>query len=708
MDEAEGLQEIVIAEEVLLRGDPDSMSVVEALARGVQAGASEFEMVHRPTQTSRRQLRAPAAEFRSRKVGVPTDAPQPFGPPPSPRESKPVPSAARRKRRQSATEMVLQQQDLSVVDKVQTTRRPWWRSYGLQAVSALVSCGLAGAAAYLGIKRPETHLFTLTLWRWLAALSSLAPIYWLTHYALWALMYIAESRFVTTQGFLYWMMGTRSTLKALTWACGTMAVFSGLFVWDARKSARQFDAYVVLVKVLGCVVLVAAANTVSVLVGKLLSTGYHRATHIDKMQAAILREYYLVLMSADNSLKNKPASKPRRARRGSTLVLEEETPSDFKRRRQNSRRDLLTDPDSSLAVQIHKLEKHFRSKKLQMTLTDRLGGSPEKLSDVETEGEARKFAYYLFWNLSSDPERDYIVVEDLRELVPAESVQEAFGVLDRDDSGQATLEEIQESVSEVFRERRNLAETLQDTRNIVGRLDWIFCVILQIVNCFIILAIFDANVKQIWLTFSSAIILFSFVFANSLREFYSNTMFLMATHPYDVGDQVQLDNGDTLTVDRMSIMTTQFIKGDNSRTYIPNAKLSQQSITNLTRSEKKNDSFRVFLDLNTPAETFTELQEMVQGFMDDNPQDYCGECTVQAVAFQDPLKLQLSTNWSYCHAPFEGKKIGKARHAMFLVISGFLASAKADYTLPDLSRSDEKTAQAVASVLRPIRELESR
>ena len=81
---------------------------------------------------------------------------------------------------------------------------------------------------------------------------------------------------------------------------------------------------------------------------------------------------------------------------------------------------------------------------------------------------------------------------------------------------------------------------------------------------------------------------------------------------------------------------------------------------------------------------------------------------MQAVAFQDPLKLQLSTNWSYCHAPFEGKKIGKARHAMFLVISGFLASAKADYTLPDLSRSDEKTAQAVASVLRPMRELEDR
>ena len=111
------------------------------------------------------------------------------------------------------------------------------------------------------------------------------------------------------------------------------------------------------------------------------------------------------------------------------------------------------------------------------------------------------------------------------------------------------------------------------------------------------------------------------------------------------------------------------------------------------------------VDFKTPAATFTELQEEVQRFMDDNPQDYCGECTVQAVAFQDPLKIQLSTNWSYCHAPHEGKKIGKARHAIFMCISGFLSNADADYTLPDLSRSDEKTAQAVASVLRPMREI---
>ena len=64
MDEAEGLQEIVIAEEMLLQGDAQSLSIVEALARGVQTGGGEVDTsLLRTPQTSRRVLRT---EFRSR------------------------------------------------------------------------------------------------------------------------------------------------------------------------------------------------------------------------------------------------------------------------------------------------------------------------------------------------------------------------------------------------------------------------------------------------------------------------------------------------------------------------------------------------------------------------------------------------------------------------------------------------------------------
>ena len=69
--------------------------------------------------------------------------------------------------------------------------------------------------------------------------------------------------------------------------------------------------------------------------------------------------------------------------------------------------------------------------------------------------------------------------------------------------------------------------------------------------------------------------------------------------------------------------------------------------------------------------------------------------------------MQLSIDWSYCHAPHEGK-IGKARHAIFVCISTFLASAKADETLPDLSMSNGRTKQAVASALQPTEEMQSR
>ena len=40
------------------------------------------------------------------------------------------------------TEMVLQEQNLLVIDKVRETQQPWWRAYGLQAIGALMSCAL--------------------------------------------------------------------------------------------------------------------------------------------------------------------------------------------------------------------------------------------------------------------------------------------------------------------------------------------------------------------------------------------------------------------------------------------------------------------------------------------------------------------------------------------------------------------------------------
>lgn len=44
------------------------------------------------------------------------------------------------------------------------------------------------------------------------------------------------------------------------------------------------------------------------------------------------------------------------------------------------------------------------------------------------------------------------------------------------------------------------------------------------------------DVSKAWLTFSSLLLAFAFVFGNSLRNLYESVVFLFSIHPYDVGD----------------------------------------------------------------------------------------------------------------------------------------------------------------------------
>lgn len=59
----------------------------------------------------------------------------------------------------------------------------------------------------------------------------------------------------------------------------------------------------------------------------------------------------------------------------------------------------------------------------------------------------------------------------------------------------------------------------------------------------------QVNLTQIWLTISSLLLSFVFVFGNSIRTIYESALFLFVVHPFDVGDQVLIGpNTDLCTV----------------------------------------------------------------------------------------------------------------------------------------------------------------
>ena len=51
----------------------------------------------------------------------------------------------------------------------------------------------------------------------------------------------------------------------------------------------------------------------------------------------------------------------------------------------------------------------------------------------------------------------------------------------------------------------------------------------------------QVDVTEAWLTFSSIVLAFSFIFANSIRTVFECVVFLFVVHPFDVGDTVVLE-----------------------------------------------------------------------------------------------------------------------------------------------------------------------
>ena len=69
-----------------------------------------------------------------------------------------------------------------------------------------------------------------------------------------------------------------------------------------------------------------------------------------------------------------------------------------------------TNNNNSFLDRLHRVEKHLRKNKLKLTLTERLGAAQEA-DDVSSQAEAKKLAFYLFWNCKSSFERYSTLVQ---------------------------------------------------------------------------------------------------------------------------------------------------------------------------------------------------------------------------------------------------------------------------------------------------------
>ena len=104
----------------------------------------------------------------------------------------------------------------------------------------------------------------------------------------------------------------------------------------------------------------------------------------------------------------------------------------------------------------------------------------------------------------------------------------------------------------------------------------------------------QVDVTKVWISFSSIIVAFSFIFSKAISDLFLSVVFLFVVHPFDVGDGILIGT-DMHYVEEISLQNTVLKRWDGARIWYPNMVMLAAPVVNMSRSGCKWESFTVTL-----------------------------------------------------------------------------------------------------------------
>jgi small-conductance mechanosensitive channel len=353
-------------------------------------------------------------------------------------------------------------------------------------------------------------------------------------------------------------------------------------------------------------------------------------------------------------------------------------------------------PRDQILTRLAKLERYIRKNELQVTFRDAL--NQVERSEVSSEADAKRVAHFLFWNIKSNFDTMSIEQRDLEPFLSPEHVEPAFMMLDADGDGLVSVEDCVTAVTTIYQERRNLAASLKDTRNITTSLETGIGVALHFVFIFFYLLVFQVSVTQYWVSFSSIFLAFTFMFGNTVKQTFENVVFLFSAHPFDVGDVLFVQN-DFMTVKEITINYTICLNSIDQRIWLPNQLLLAQPLINLTASGNRWEALKILIDYDTVPDVLDKVRTGLDELLKECPQEFSA-FTVSLCEPSLPLKFTLKVVYQFSHPGTSLGRCNSGRTLVYLRVAKVLNENGVKYSWPainGLSYSSTAAAGRVAA-----------
>ncbi|XP_071700522.1 mechanosensitive ion channel protein 8-like [Rutidosis leptorrhynchoides] len=528
------------------------------------------------------------------------------------------------------------------------------------------------------------QLFDLLLWKWGVMILVVICGRLVSGWGIKIIVILIERSFVLRKKVLYFVYGLRKAVQNCVWLTLILIAWQCIFDRKVEKMAHGKEVLPYVTKIWICLLVGTIVWLLKTLLVKVLASSFHVSTFFDRIQESLFNQYVI------ESLSGPPLIEIQQEREEEDRVIEEVTklqsagatlPPDLKANifkksgrligttRTNTpmagKSGILSEVNTPKKVDegitiddLHRLNRKnisaWNMKRLikivrtgvLSTLDEQLaagatGDEDESAVQITNEKHAKVAAKRIFCNVAKQGSK-HMYLEDLMRFLREDEASKAIRLFD----GETETKGISKSalknwVVNVFRERRALALSLNDTKTGVNNLHQMLNIVVGILIIVIWLLILKVATTQFFILISSQMLLVVFVFGNTCKTTFEAIIFVFVMHPFDVGDRCEIDNVQ-MVVEEMNILTTVFLRHDNQKITYPNSVLATKPIGNYYRSPDMGDAIDFCINVSTPVEKVALMKERIKSYIDNKSEHWYPEPLIVLRDVVDLNQLKIS------------------------------------------------------------------
>lgn len=229
------------------------------------------------------------------------------------------------------------------------------------------------------------------------------------------------------------------------------------------------------------------------------------------------------------------------------------------------------------------------------------------------------------------------------DFAPFLSVQDSsrfWTIIDQEDIGDFSREFFKKAIKQLYYDRLSLNHGTLDHAQIIDKLDWLLMIIFSFLALLITMILLNLPTRLVFNTIVPILTALGFIFNTSLVSTFESLIFVIFTHPFDVGDSIMIEEVQYV-VKELGFWSSTFIGPGHRLTIISNLKLRSLPIVNLRRSPHQIELVQLQVLPSVPRSKIEELERKLNDWVRENKHDYQPKICVNKFRIQDKNHMLL-------------------------------------------------------------------